>query len=113
MVSGSLKLFFNLLTAFNWLLDNSLAFASVTLFFGIKVNVLHFSRKRQDGCLGENTCLLQPALKRTAHGLEDFFDKSMRTLRFIRIFFPGFRRKHLFITTCIEKHCTRTLSFLR
>jgi len=22
-------------------------------------------------------------------------------------FFLGFRRKHLFITTCIEKHCTR------
>jgi len=22
------------------------------------------------------------------------------------IFFSGFRRKHLFVTTCIEKHCT-------
>jgi len=35
---------------------------------------LHFSRKRQDGSapnffqgLGENTCLLQPALKSTLH----------------------------------------------
>jgi len=25
-------------------------------------------------------------------------------------FFSGFRRKHLFITTCIEKHCTRHLT---
>jgi len=22
-------------------------------------------------------------------------------------FFSGFRRKHLLITTCVEKHCTR------
>jgi len=27
----------------------------------------------------------------------------------LRQFFSGFRRKHLFITTCIEKHCTRPL----
>jgi len=26
-------------------------------------------------------------------------------------FFSGFRRKHLFITTCIEKQCTWPLSF--
>jgi len=26
-------------------------------------------------------------------------------------FFSGLRRKHLFITTCIEKHCTRPLRF--
>jgi len=25
----------------------------------------------------------------------------------LREFFSGFRRTHLFITTCIEKHCTR------
>jgi len=24
-------------------------------------------------------------------------------------FFSGFRKKHLFITTCIEKQCTRAL----
>jgi len=24
----------------------------------------------------------------------------------LRKYFSGFRRKHLFITTCIEKHCT-------
>jgi len=28
-------------------------------------------------------------------------------------FFSGFRSKHLFITTCIEKHCTRPLSQIR
>jgi len=27
-------------------------------------------------------------------------------------FFSGFRRKHLFIITCIEKHCTRPLRYL-
>jgi len=27
----------------------------------------------------------------------------------LRQFFSGFRRKYLFITTCIEKHCTRSL----
>jgi len=26
-------------------------------------------------------------------------------------FFSGFRRKHLFITTCIKKQCTWSLSF--
>jgi len=25
-------------------------------------------------------------------------------------FYSGFRRKHLFITTCIEKHCTQPLN---
>jgi len=35
MVSGSLKLFFNLLTLFNWQLE-SIALGSVTSFFGIK-----------------------------------------------------------------------------
>jgi len=28
----------------------------------------------------------------------------------LRQFFSGFTRKHLFITTCNEKHCTRPLS---
>jgi len=28
-------------------------------------------------------------------------------------FFSGFRRKHLFITTCIEKQCTRPLNWLQ
>jgi len=28
------------------------------------------------------------------------------------IFFSEFMRKHLFITTCFEKHCTRPLGFL-
>jgi len=28
----------------------------------------------------------------------------------LRQFFSGFRRKHLFISTCIEKQCTRPLS---
>jgi len=27
-------------------------------------------------------------------------------------YFSGFKRKHLFITTCIEKQCTRPLSCL-
>jgi len=41
MVSESLKLSFNLLTAFNWLIEYSsfLAFGSVTSFFGIKMCV--------------------------------------------------------------------------
>jgi len=41
------------------------------------VRFLHFSRKRQDGSvpnflqgLGESTCLLQPALKSTAPGMQ-------------------------------------------
>jgi len=48
----------------------------VTSFFGIKGTFLRFSRKRQDESapnffqgLGENTCLLQPALKINAPGL--------------------------------------------
>jgi len=26
-------------------------------------------------------------------------------------YFSGFEKKHLFITTCIEKRCTRSLSY--
>jgi len=47
----------------------------VTSSLGIKVCVLRFSQKRPDGSApdffqdsGENTCLLQPALKSTAPG---------------------------------------------
>jgi len=36
-----------------------------------------------------------------------FFRK--RQDRSVPIFFSGFRRKHLFITTCIEKQCIRPL----
>jgi len=43
------------------------------------VHFLRFSRKRQQGSASASN------------------------------FFKGFRRKHLFITTCIEKHCTRPL----
>jgi len=48
----------------------------VTSFFGIKVCVFLIFSKRQDGSapnffqgLGENTCLLHPALKSPAPGL--------------------------------------------
>jgi len=48
----------------------------VTSFFGIKGAFLRFFQKRQDGFaptffqgLGENTCLLQLALKSNAPGL--------------------------------------------
>jgi len=34
-----------------------------------------------------------------------FFSKTTRQI--YNKFFSGFKRKHLFITTCIEKHCTR------
>jgi len=34
-----------------------------------------------------------------------FFSKTMG--RICANFFSGFRRKHLFITTCIEKQCIR------
>jgi len=37
-----------------------------------------------------------------------FFSKTTR--RIYAKFFSGFRRKHLFITTCIEKQCTRPLN---
>jgi len=47
----------------------------MTSFFEFKGGYLRFSRKRQDGSapilfqgLGENTCLLQPALKSNASG---------------------------------------------
>jgi len=36
-----------------------------------------------------------------------FTPKSPR--RICTNFLSGFRRKHLFVTTCIEKHCTRPL----
>jgi len=35
---------------------------------------------------------------------------SKTTRRICANFFSGFRRKHLFITTCIEKQWTRSLS---
>jgi len=39
-----------------------------------------------------------------------FFLKMTR--RICAKFFSGFERKHLFITSCIEKHCTRPLKCL-
>jgi len=38
-----------------------------------------------------------------------FFSKTTRRI-YVK-FFSGFRRKHLFITTCFEKQCTRSLSW--
>jgi len=38
-----------------------------------------------------------------------FFSKTTR--RICAKFFSGFRRKRLFITTCIEKQCTRPLYY--
>jgi len=40
-----------------------------------------------------------------------FFAFFSKTTRWICVskFFSGFRRKHLFITTCIKKQCTRPL----
>jgi len=32
---------------------------------------------------------------------------------FFFVFFSGFKRKHMFITTCIEKQCARPLSYLQ
>jgi len=39
-----------------------------------------------------------------------FLENDETDLR--QIFFSGFRRKHLFITPCIEKHCTRPLTVI-
>jgi len=42
-----------------------------------------------------------------------FFAFFSKTIRWICAkFFSGFRRKHLFITTCIGKQCTRPLMTL-
>jgi len=41
-----------------------------------------------------------------------FFAFFSKTTRWICAIFSGFRRKHFFITTCIEKQCTRPLSFM-
>jgi len=38
-----------------------------------------------------------------------FFSKT--TIRICAKNFSGFRRKHLFITTCIERQCTQPLSW--
>jgi len=55
--------------------SSSLAFGSVTSFFGIKGTLLRFSLKQQDESatkffqgLGENTCSLRPALKSNVPG---------------------------------------------
>jgi len=37
------------------------------------------------------------------------FLKTTKLMDLRKHFFSGFRRKHLFITTCIEKHCIRPL----
>jgi len=75
MVSDRLKLSFNLLQLFKWLLEQPslLAFVSVTSFFGIKGAFFSKTtrRIRQNFFQGlvENTCSLQPALKSNAPGL--------------------------------------------
>jgi len=48
----------------------------------------------------------------SASELSGFCIFSKTTTRICATFFSGFRRKHLFITFCIEKHCTRPLPLI-
>jgi len=41
-----------------------------------------------------------------------FLRFSQMTRWICAILFSGFRKKHLFITSCIEKQCTPSLSFM-